>query len=218
MFADFLVGLVIGLIGLVVCFAGLRAFFIALPAIGFILGFFVGADAVRVILGESFLSSLTSFIVGLVIGIIFAVLSYLFWYAGALLSAGATGALIGSGLMSAIGISSGWIVFIAAAIGGITLFVVALMLALPVYVVIVNTAFVGAAGAITGIMLFFNQIDRADLGFGSAWAMIETSWFWLIVWAMLVVTGLVVQLQTVTSITLPEEHWKPAQQTTAKGS
>lgn len=216
MAADILVGLVIGFIGLVVCFAGLRVFFVALPATGFVLGYFVGADAIRAILGGSFLSSLTGAIVGLIVGIVFAVLSYLFWYVGALLSAGASGALIGSALMHAIGVNAGWVVFIAAAIAGILVFVLAFFVALPIYVVIVNTAFLGAAGVITGVLLIFSQITRADLGYGVAWAMIEKSWFWLIAWAVLVAIGLVVQLQTVAAITLPEDRWEPARPAPAK--
>jgi hypothetical protein len=199
-------------LGLFVCFSGLRVFFAALPLVGFVAGFFVGAAGVRAVFGESFLSGMTGVIVGLIVGIALAIISYLLWYVGALLSAGSSGALIGSGVMNALGVSSGWIVFIGAAIGAILVFAIAYMLALPIYVVIINTAFIGAAAVVTGIMLTFGQIDRGELGYGTTWAMIEESWMWLVFWAVLTATGILGQMRIISSVTLPEDRWGPASQ------
>lgn len=210
MVANMLVGLLLAFLGLLVCFAGLRVFFITLPIVGFISGFYLGAAGIAAAFGEGFLSSLTAIFAGIVLGLIFAVLSYLFWYIGALLAAGSVGAFIGSGLMNALGIETDWIVFLAATTGGIILFALALILALPVYVVIVNTALFGAAGVIAGVLLLFNQIDRVHLGYGLVWAMIEASLFWLIVWIALSAVGMVLQLRTVAAVRLPEDRWVPA--------
>ena len=210
MFADLLVGLALGAFGLFVCFAGLRVFFIALPIVGFVTGFFIGVAGTRAITNDSFLGNLTAAIIGLVAGVVLGILAYMLWYVGALISAGTTGALIGSGIMNGIGVTSGWVVFLVSLAAGIFLFVVAFRLALPIWVVIVNTAFLGAAGAVAGAMLIFNQIDRADLGYGLAWAAIEESWFWLIAWAVVAIVGLGVQSQMITSITLPEDRWSTA--------
>lgn len=208
--ADILVGILLGVIGLLVCVAGLRVFFVALPLVGFVSGFFIGAAGIRSFLGEGFLGSVTGVAIGIIVGAVLAILSYVFWYVGALLSAGATGALLGSGLMNALRIDTGWLVFIGAAAGAILVFILALRLALPVYVVIVNTAFLGAAAVITAVLLIFNQVDRADLGYGVAWAAIDESWFWLVAWAVLAVTGMLAQLQTMAAIRLPENRWAPA--------
>lgn len=207
---DLLIGILLGLFGLIVCFAGLRVFFIALPIIGLIVGFFVGAAGVGAILGDSFLSGVLAVVVGIIIGLVFGVLAYLLWYVGALLAAGSTGALIGSGLMHAFGVDSGWVVFIAAATGFVLLFVIAFLLALPIYVVIVNTAFVGAAAVITGVLLIFNQFNRAELEYGLAWATIEESWLWAIAWLVLAVLGVLAQLRSISTVTLPEDRWTTA--------
>lgn len=207
---DILIGIFLGLFGIMVCFSGLRVFFAALPLIGFVSGFFVGAAGVRAVFGESFLSSLTSVIVGLVVGVALAIIAYLLWYVGALLSAGSTGALIGSGIMSGVGVSSGWLIFIVAAAVAVLFFMLAFWLALPVYVVIVNTAFIGGAAIIAGILLIFNQLDRADLGYGVAWATIEESWAWLAAWIVLTVFGILAQVQMIASVTLPEDRWSSA--------
>ncbi|RIK45613.1 MAG: hypothetical protein DCC58_05890 [Chloroflexi bacterium] len=207
---DVIVGIMLAVLGLVICFAGLRVFLLALPALGFISGVFIGAAGVRAIFGDGFFSTATGVIVGLFVGLILAVLSYLFWYVGALIAAGSTGALIGSGLMNFLGATRGWVVFIGAALGAIIVFIIAFRLALPVYVVIVNTAFVGASAIIGGVMLMFNQIDRADLGYGVVWAAIEESWFWIIVWVVLAAVGIGSQLRTIAQVTLPEDRWASA--------
>jgi hypothetical protein len=213
MFADILVGAALGAFGLFVCFAGLRVFFVALPIVGFITGFYIGAAGTRAVINESFLGNVTAVIIGLVAGVTLAILAYMLWYIGALLSAGSTGALIGSGVMNGLGVDSGWTVAIVAIACGVLLFLIAFKLALPIWVVIVNTAFLGAAGAIGGAMLIVDRIDRADLGYGVAWAAIEDSWFWLIAWAIVAVIGLAVQAQAVASITLPEDRWGAAHAT-----
>lgn len=210
MMADILVGALLGAVGLYVCFAGLRTFLIVLPVVGFISGFFIGAAGVRSIAGESFLAGLTGAVVGLLVGLLLAALSYFLWYVGALLAAGSTGALFGSAIMNALGVDSGWGVFIGAAIGWIVVFAIAFMLALPVYVVIVNTAILGASGAVTGLLLLLNQFDRADLGYGLAWATIEESWLWLVAWLVLAVAGMFAQLNSISNITLPEDRWASA--------
>lgn len=209
--ADVLIGILLGLIGLAVCFAGLRVFFVALPFIGFVTGFFVGAAGVRAIWNDSFLSNFTGAIVGLIVGAVFGLLAYIFWYVGALLSAGSTGALLGSALMNGFGVSSGWVIAIVAIAVGVVFFLLALMLALPIWIVIVNTAFLGASAIVGSVLLIFNQIDRADLGYGVAWAAIEESWFWLIVWAVITVAGLGAQSRSITSVVLPEDRWSTAQ-------
>lgn len=213
MFADLMVGLILGALGLFVCFAGLRVFFVTLPVIGFIAGFYVGAAGTAAVLNDSFLGNLAAAIVGLIVGVALSILAYMLWYIGALISAGTTGALLGSGLMNGLGVSSGWVVTIVAIGFAALLFLLAFRLALPIWVVIVNTAFVGAGGAIAGAMLILNRIDRVDLGYGVTWAAIEDSWFWLIVWAVVAVMGVLAQAQSVASITLPEDRWGTAQAT-----
>jgi len=204
---DFLVGTIILVLGAAVCFFGLWAWFIMLPIWGFIAGFFVGATGVTAIFGDGFLSTVTGWVVGLLVGLLFAAASYLFWYVGALLIAGSVGAALGSGLMEAFGVDAEWVIFIAA-LGGAALFVfVSFVIALPIYVVVVNTAFVGAIGAVTGAMLLLNRIDLEELDLGPAIALIQESWFWAVTMVILAIMGIIVQLGTMSRAKLPEERW-----------
>ena len=214
---DFLLGLVAILLGLAVCFLGLRLWFIMLPIWGFVAGFFIGAGAFTAIFGDGFLSTATSWVVGFFFGLIFAVLSYLIWYVGAIIAAGSLGALLGSGLMAAFDVDNDWIVFIAAATGAILVALFALITALPVFVVAISTAAAGATAVIAGVMLVFDQIDNEQLERGATWAMIDDSWFWLIVWAVLAAIGIGFQLRPVEQMVLPEDRWTRASQVQPPG-
>jgi hypothetical protein len=207
---DVLVGLLAIALGLGVCFFGLRIWFVMLPIWGFVAGFFVGAAAITGIFGDGFLSTVTGWVVGFFVGLLFALLSYLFWYAGAIIAAGSVGALLGSGLMNAFNVDSDWIVFLVSLAGAVLVAFIALVLALPVFIVIVSSAMVGATAAVTGVMLVFNRINLDELDNGSAWAMIEESWFWVLVWAVVAAIGIGYQMTSMARIALPEDRWSRA--------
>ena len=149
---ELIVGLILIVLGAVVCFSGLRFFFLLLPVWGFIAGFFLGVHAITSWLGQGFLQTTTSWIVGIVLGAIFAVASYFIGYIGAIIAAASFGGLLGEGLMSLV-TSNGALLWLAALVGAIIIGVVTAMLFLPVYFVLVNTAFSGAAAITIGLML-----------------------------------------------------------------
>jgi hypothetical protein len=204
---DFLVGLLVVLLGAAVCFLGLRLWFFMLPIWGFVAGFFVGAEVVTGFFGDGFLSTVTGWVFGIVVGLLFALASYLVWFLGALLAAGSVGALAGSGLMAAFEVDSDWIVFLVSAAGALLFVFIALVLVLPVWVVIVSTAMAGAVGVVAGALLIFNQIDLEELDHGATWAMIQDSWFWLLVWVVLAGLGIAAQLRSIAEAALPEDRW-----------
>lgn len=98
------IGVIGILFGLTALFAGYRLFLVLLPIWGFFAGFAIGAQALQALFGTGFLSELTSWIVGLVVGILFAVLSYLFYLVGVAILAGSIGYALGQGssLLSAL--------------------------------------------------------------------------------------------------------------------
>lgn len=204
---DIVVGIIAIAIGLAVCFAGLRLWFALLPLWGFVAGFFTGATAATAIFGDSFLSTVTGWVIGAVVGVVFALLSYMIWYFGAILAAASVGALIGSGLMRAFTVEREWVIAIVAAAVAVLFALAALMIALPVYMVIVNTAVAGAIAITAGVMLLFNRIDLDELDNGAAWALINESWFWLLVWAALAVAGVMAQMRSTVDAVLPVNRW-----------
>lgn len=208
--AEVILGLAAIALGLVVTFAGLQVFFATLPIIGFIFGFMLGGAFVQAIFGDGFLSTLTSWIVGLAVGVAFAAVAALWWYVGALISAGSFGALLGTGLVKAFGGTSDWLLVIFGIAGFAVLFMIAFVLALPVYIVIFNSGFVGATVVIAGFLLLFQQIKTEEIGHGPAVAILNESWWLTIPWLALAIVGIVTQLAKMATVTLPDDRWTPA--------
>lgn len=208
---DILMGLLIGIMGLTLAFSGLRVFFFMLPIVGMVTGFFAGAHLIHSWLGDGFLSTATGWIVGLIVGFLFAIVSYLWWYVGALMSAGASGALIFSGIFSAMGVNSG-VLLVSIGIVGAALFILgAMILNLPVYVVLVNTAIVGAYMVVAGLMLIFGSKKLEEFDWGIARAAATDKWYWWIILVAVAVAGMLSQLQIINTIRLPENKWTKAE-------
>ncbi len=204
---DLLVGIILIALGGFLALAGLRVFFIALPIMGFIVGMAGGLALMDHLFDNRFLSTTTGIIVGIVLGIVGAVISYMFWYVAIILGAAFIGASLGSGLMNAFNVNSQLLILAAAVVGAIILGLMTVLLDLPIYWVIVNTAFVGATILIAGVMLALNRIDRVDLGYGTVWAAIDESWFWVIAWVVVAAVGIGAQLSMITQAALPQEKW-----------
>jgi Domain of unknown function (DUF4203) len=214
---EILIGIILALVGLAVCFFGLRFWFILLPVFGGVTGFFVGARVIQDFFGTGFLSTATSWIVGIVVGLAFALLAYYVWYAGAIIMAGAVGASLFSGILHAL-FSNPWgvVLFIVALIGAVIFAVGALVLNLPIYIVIVNSALAGASLAIAGLLTIFGTIQVLELANGATLAVVNetrlghASWLWVLAWIVLAAAGIFYQLRSVAEIQLPEEKWVPA--------
>lgn len=204
---DLLVGIILIVLGAFLALAGLRVFFIALPIMGFIVGMAGGLALMDHVFDNAFLSTTSGIIVGIVLGIVGAVISYLFWYAAIILGAAFLGASLGTGLMNAFNVDGQWVIFIVAVIGAIALGLLTVVLNLPIYWVIVNTAFVGATILIAGAMLSLDRIAREDLDYGTVWAAIDESWFWIIAWIVVAAVGIGAQLSMITQANLPQEKW-----------
>jgi hypothetical protein len=208
---DILMGLFLVVFGLAISWIGIQVFFSILPVLGFLFGFFLGASMVEALLGDRFLGTVTGWIVGGAVGVVFALVSWLWWYAGVLMSAGASGAALATGLADAIGINSGFVIFLFAVIGGAAVIALAMLLDLPIYFVIVNTAIAGASVAVTGLLLLFNRVDYDELSYGTAFAIVHESWLWVLAWAAVAVVGMGRQLTLVNSVQLPSQRWTQGQ-------
>ena len=204
---EILIGLILVVLGLAVAFFGLRFWFVLLPVFGAIIGFFVGAKAIQSLFGEGFLSTATSWIVGIIVGIAFALLSWFIWYAGTIIQAGAVGAMLFSGVLHLIFSEPwGWVHFLVALAGAIIFAVGALVLALPIWIVIVNSGLGGTALAVAGAMVVFGTITLTELGNGNAIAVVDEvkvqnqSWFWLLAWIIVAIAGIWYQTRSMLEV------------------
>jgi hypothetical protein len=134
-------------------------------------------------------------VVGFVVAVIFAVLSYLFYFCAVALIGGSLGYALGVGLMEAIGLDFGFIVWLVGIVAAIVIGVLVLVLNIQKWVIIVATALLGA-GVIVGTFLFlFGGLPSAQLVQNPVRHVLQTSPFWLIVFLMVAVLGGVAQYQ-----------------------
>ena len=182
-------------IGLAFAFGGWRFFLLLLPLWGFIVGFSLGTEAMRALFGDGTFATLTSWVVGLVIAAVFAVLSYLFYYAAIAILAGTVGYAIGASLWGIIGNEQGLIAFVIGLAVGVVLAIAALALNVPRYLVVVLTALGGAAAVLAGWFLLIGKVPADNVTWWEVGQLIRDSWFYLIVWGLIAAAGIVAQLR-----------------------
>ena len=193
--------------GLAFCFGGYRVFLVMLPIWGFFAGFWLGAEATALIFGAGFLGTTTGWIVGFVVGIIGAVLSYLFYMLGVALVAAGFGWALGTGFMSVLGFGSGFFTIIVGLSAALMMVILVLILNLQKYVIIAITSIGGANALLLSVMLVLGRVSLDSLRTsGNAIApMLQDSWFWLIVWLVIAIAGIVVQIRANRSYTYERE-------------
>ena len=192
---DFLVGGLALLVGATFCFAGYRLFLILMPAWGFLVGFALGSSGVSALFGEAFLATLTSWIVGAVVGIAFALLAYFWYWAAIVILCGSIGYAVGAGIFTGIG-SSGVVAFVIGTVFAVIAVVVAISLHVPQFLVVCFTAFNGASAMVAGLLLWFGKLAVSDLSQGAVAGVIHASWVWLFVYLVVALLGVAAQLAT----------------------
>lgn len=204
---DILVGIFLVIFGLAITFMGTSLFFLVLPMIGFLFGFFIGAAGVEAAFGDGFLGTVTGWIAGLIIGLLFAFISYFWWYAGVLLAAGALGVTLATGLSQAIGLDGGFWIFLFGLVGFIAFASITYVFNLPIYLIIATTAIAGGNLAVLGVMLIFNRVDTDELAYGTAASIVRESWWWTLVALVVAVIGAGFQLSVKNRLTVPQDKW-----------
>ncbi len=182
-------------IGLAFCFGGWRFFLVLLPLWGFVVGFSLGTEAMRALFGDGTFATVTSWLVGLVIAVGFAVLSYFFYYVAIAVFAGTVGYAIGASAWGIIGNEQGAIAFVIGLVVGVVFAVAALALNVPRYLVIVLTGLGGAAAVLAGWFLLIGKVPTDNVTWWQVGHLIKDSWFYLIVWAVIAAAGILAQLR-----------------------
>jgi hypothetical protein len=184
------------LFGMVILFGGYRFMWVLLPIIGFFFGFGLGAQTVQALFGGGFLATISSWIVGFCVAVIFAMLSYLFYFMAVALIGGALGYVVAVGLLEAIGLDFGFLVWMIGIVAGIAMAGVVLAFNVQKYVVIIATSIIGA-GIIVGTFLFlFGGLPSAQIAANPVRVAMQNSAFWSIVFILLALLGGISQYES----------------------
>ncbi|MEA3334922.1 MAG: DUF4203 domain-containing protein [Chloroflexota bacterium] len=185
-------------IGIVLLLWGYRAFLVLLPIFGFFAGLWLGAHAISLIFGNGFFAGVTGLVVGLVAGVIFALLSYLFYAAAIGLIAAAIGYGLGAGFMQAIGVDATLLVVLAGVAVAVIVALLVYVFNIQKYVVIALTALAGANAIVLAPLLLFGRVSADQVqGAGNAISpVLQDSWLWLAVWIAIAIAGIVYQIRS----------------------
>jgi hypothetical protein len=188
-------GMIALFFGSVLLFGGYRFFMFLLPIWGFFFGFGLGAQTVQAVFGQAFLSTATSWVVGFVVALIFALLAYLFYFIAVGLIAGGLGYALAVGLLEVIGLDFGLIVWTVGIVVGVVAAVALLALNVQKWVVIAATAILGA-GVIVGTFLFLFGGPEVQLVQNPVRVALQASPFWAIGFVVLAVLGAIAQYES----------------------
>jgi len=210
-----LIGVFAAAIGLGLVFRGFKLFLLLLPLLGFIGGFMLGAGLVEQLFGDGFFSTLLSWGAGFVLGLIMAVLSYLYYW----LAVGVLGGFIGYqltlGVLAWIGFDdSGALAILVAFAVALGFGVAFLLFNMPTVVAIVGTAIAGAGLAVAGAALALGLAPQEGLSDGilGIYASEELGWVGVLLLVGLALGGMVVQARDLTpddSVISPDQFRNP---------
>jgi hypothetical protein len=187
------------LVGMAITFNGYRLFLLLLPIWGFFFGFGLGAQTITAIFGDGFLATTTSWVIGFIVALVFAVLSYLFYIVGVALFAGSLGYALGVGFMQLLGLDFGLIVWVVGIIVAIIVAGATLVLNIQKWVIVLTTS-LGGAGMIIGSLMFaLGVIDPADIGTNAVRVALSDSFWWLLGFLVLAVLGFAAQVKNTTT-------------------
>lgn len=203
-----IVGIFALLIGAAFCFSGFKWFLILLPIWGALVGFTFGLDVMQQLLGQSFFAEALGIVVAVITAIVFAVLSYLYYYFAVVLIGGAIGYYLGVGVMDWLNLANlDILTFIVGIVVGAIFAYGFIVLAMPAVLAIWGTAILGASGIVTGLILILNLgqfpgtnaaiTDLESISVVSLIGHTALPWLWAIVLIVLAVAGGMAQMRMV---------------------
>jgi hypothetical protein len=190
------------LIGVAMVFNGYRWFLILLPIFGFVWGFGLGAQTMHALFGYQMFATVASWVVGLIAGVVFAVLSYFFYLFGVAIFAGSIGYSLAVGLMWAIGFELNFITWLIGIVAAVALAFVVLKFNVQKYVIIIGTSLAGAGVVIATILFAFGKVDVAQLATLAAKAAVSMNIWWWLLFVVLAGAGIYSQIVTTRSFVL----------------
>ncbi|MGW8319417.1 MAG: TM7S3/TM198-like domain-containing protein [Candidatus Promineifilaceae bacterium] len=183
------------LFGLVLVFGGYRLFLLILPIWGFFAGFVLGAQTIDYLFDVGLFATVTGWVVGFFVGLIFAVLSYLFYLfaVGVVSFSLGYGATIG--ILAWIGLDPGFLLWLIAVVVGTALVFVVYRFNLQKYAIIVATAVGGTGVIIYTLLVLFNGAIAVSLLQNPIKLAIDNSFWWLLFFLVVAGLGIAAQIQ-----------------------
>jgi hypothetical protein len=195
-------GLIGLLFGTALAFAGYRLFIFLLPVWGFFFGLALGAQSIQALFGDAFLATVTSWVVGFIVALLFAVLAYVFYLFAVAMIAGSLGYALAVGLLTAIGLQMGFLVWIIGIVAAVALAIVTIVFNIQKWVIIAATAILGSATVFGTILLMFNP--AAQVMANPVKSLLSSSPFMAILFVIVAGLGIYFQFVSTRTTTIVE--------------
>jgi hypothetical protein len=177
---------------------GYRLGLVLLPVWGLFVGFLLGAQVEGALIGDGYLATPIGWVVGGVVGLVFGVLSYLFWYVAVVIAFASVGTWLAWGGLTLVGSPEIGLTTVALGLlAGAAVAVLGLVTGVPLVLVVIITAVGGAHALITGVLLVLGTIDLAALEYGVVNAVIRAGIGWWLAAIGLSLIAITLQLRTI---------------------
>jgi hypothetical protein len=191
---DVVVGLLAVAIGAFFCFRGWLAMRIVIPLWGAFAGFVFGAGLVDAASDDGFLRSVFGWILGIAFALVFAALAYFVYEVAITIAMASIGFALGTGLMTALGVSWSWLIVIVGVAVGLALAALAIFADVPAVLLVILSAMGGAVTIVGGLMLLFGAVDTADFGSTAVTERLDDDWWWYALYVVLALAGVAAQV------------------------
>jgi hypothetical protein len=192
--SDVVLGLLALLIGGVLCFRGYAALRAVIAAWGASAGFLLGAGLMAQLTGDPYLGTVGSWLVAILVALLFGLLAYLYYAISVVIGMGAIGFALGTTLMVVLGVTWSWVIIVVGLVAAVALAVLAIVADLPLVILAVLGAFAGASAMIAGALLLLGRIGGDELTETATSTTLELGWIWTVAYIALAVAGLAAQL------------------------
>jgi len=201
-------GILVGLLAIAIGAAwatyGLKLFTILLPIWAFFFGLLTGGQWAAEVFGEGFFATVLSWGIGIVFGLVLAAISYFWYYAAIVILGGAVGYSLGVGFFEYFGFGTGIIALVVGLILGAVFAIGTFLLGVPVLLVMILSAFSGAAAVVNGVLILLGQIPVGAVNVGIFGSLFNQGIVGTVAFIVLGVAALFYQMrdvgQTITSI------------------
>ena len=177
------------------CSAGYRLFLVLLPIWGFFFGFGLGAQTVQILFGQEFLATITSWVVGFVVAVMFAVLSYLFYAFAVAIIAGSLGYGLGVAIMGIFSADLTVLTWIVGIVLAIAVIILTFRFNIAKYVIIVGTAIGGAAVTIAFLVMGVGGVRLLDVAENPISLITSGNFIWTLLFLLMAIGGIVLQIR-----------------------
>jgi hypothetical protein len=181
--------------GILVLFNGYTLFRSLLPLFAAIFGFFLGMQTMFFVFGVGVLSTVTSLIVGVILAVVFAASSYLFYRFAIGLLAASLGYGMGVSLMQWIGLAPGIVVWlISVTLGGVFIYLT-FRFRLEKYVILVETALAGSTIILSTLLSGMGTTTVINMVQNPIRELFQYSPLWAILFVGITAAGILVQIR-----------------------